>query len=466
MSESLARRVIEDKEKGLTDEEIGAKHKVTLKFIEKVTVEKYGVNISDVKRPIRVSRHFAPIDDNLQTTTVWSFKSRGSWATHNGNYRGNWSPYIPRNVIRRYSREGDLVLDYFCGAGTTGVECKLLCRNFIGIDINPAAIELAKQNVDFNIGTIFRPADANVIDFRVGDARNLAGIADDSIDLICAHPPYADILHYTENDPADLSHLSVHDFLKEMDKVAAESIRVLKDGKYCAILIGDMRKNKHVVPLGFWTIERFLNAGFRLKDLIIKRQHNCKTTGFWYNNSIKFNFLLLAHEYLAIFQKDSGEAVIKPREKRFDLNYSVVKPELESTTVWIFSPDNWLTKTLSNIVHRYNGQNYAVDGEGRHANGSLDLAVYLNPANIINLLQKVKSDLKTGGVLAILCEDVRLRNRRVFSKAIQIERQMRKHSQFMIQEIVVISCENGATIQNENELTISHRYALIYRRAR
>ncbi|MBF0539226.1 MAG: site-specific DNA-methyltransferase, partial [Nitrospirae bacterium] len=41
-----------------------------------------------------------------------------------------------RNVILRYSKDNDLVLDYFCGAGTTGVECKLLNRNFIGIDIN------------------------------------------------------------------------------------------------------------------------------------------------------------------------------------------------------------------------------------------------------------------------------------------------------------------------------------------
>ncbi|MEP0827447.1 MAG: methyltransferase domain-containing protein [bacterium] len=462
MSESLARRVIEDKEKGLTDEEIGAKHKVTLKFIEKVTVGKYGVNISDVKRPIKVSRLFAPIDDKLQTTTVWSFKSRGSWATHNGNYRGNWSPYIPRNVIKRYSKEGDLVLDYFCGAGTTGVECKLLGRNFIGIDINPAAIKLAKQNVDFNIGTIFRPADANVIDFRVGDARNLAGIADDSIDLICAHPPYSDILHYTENNPADLSHLAVQDFLREMDKVAAESIRVLKDGKYCAILIGDMRKNKRVVPLGFWTIERFLNAGFRLKELIIKRQHNCKTTGFWYNNSIKFNFLLLAHEYLAIFQKDSGEAVIKPREKKFDLNFSVVKPELESTTVWIFSPDNWLTKTISNLVHRYNGKKYAIF-EFENAEGpDLDLAIIKYNKDIKKSLRLAEKDLKPGATLAIICEDVRTKTGTIYSQSIELEKLLRESARFKIQEIVIVSRERADLVESESCLSIIHNGVLVY----
>ena len=39
----------------------------------------------------------------LQTNTVWSFPDRGNWATHNSKYRGNWSPYIPRNLILRYS---------------------------------------------------------------------------------------------------------------------------------------------------------------------------------------------------------------------------------------------------------------------------------------------------------------------------------------------------------------------------
>ncbi len=46
----------------------------------------------------------------LETTSIWSFPERGSWATHNGKWRGNWSPYIPRNIILRYSQPGDLVL--------------------------------------------------------------------------------------------------------------------------------------------------------------------------------------------------------------------------------------------------------------------------------------------------------------------------------------------------------------------
>ena len=86
----------------------------------------------------------------LETNTVWSFPDRGKWATHDAKYRGNWSPYIPRNIILRYSNEGDTVLDQFVGGGTTAVEAKLTKRNFIGIDINPNAVELSRKKCDFD----------------------------------------------------------------------------------------------------------------------------------------------------------------------------------------------------------------------------------------------------------------------------------------------------------------------------
>lgn len=88
-----------------------------------------------------------------------------------------------------------------------------------------------------------------------------------------------------------------------MTKVADESYRVLKKGKFCAILIGDMRKNGNVIPLSTKVMNVFTDAGFVLKEIIIKEQHNCKATGYWKTNSIKYNFLLLAHEYLYIFKK-------------------------------------------------------------------------------------------------------------------------------------------------------------------
>ena len=238
-----------------------------------------------------------PENFELETNTVWAFPNRGKWATHDAKYRGNWSPYIPRNVILRYSNERDTVLDQFVGGGTTAVEAKLTGRNFIGVDINPNAVELSRNKCNFDF-------DSNVdISIRLGDARKL-DLPDESVDLICTHPPYADIIKYSEDIDGDLSHLPIKSFLMEIGKVAEESFRVLKKGKFCAILMGDTRKNGMVQPLAFETMRIFELAGFKTKEIIIKEQHNCKATGFWKTNSIKHNFLLLAHEYLFVFKKN------------------------------------------------------------------------------------------------------------------------------------------------------------------
>ena len=237
-----------------------------------------------------------PENFELETNTVWAFPDRGKWATHDAKYRGNWSPYIPRNVILRYSQEGDTVLDPFVGGGTTAVEAKLTNRNFIGFDINPAAVERSRQKCEFAFDTTA----SSVID--VADARQLP-LNDNSVDLICAHPPYADIIHYSDGIDGDLSLLPMKNFLVEMVKVADEFHRVLKNEKFCAVLMGDMRKKGMVQPLAFETMRVFERVGFKTKEIIIKEQHNCKATGYWKTNSIKFNFLLLAHEYLFIFKK-------------------------------------------------------------------------------------------------------------------------------------------------------------------
>ena len=243
-------------------------------------------------------QNWAPDNFELETNTVWSFPDRGKWATHDAKWRGNWSPYIPRNIILRYSSEGDLILDQFAGGGTTLVEAKLLGRDIIGVDVNSAALERCKDKTNFEHdgakGEVF---------IKEGDARNLFFIPSESIDLICTHPPYANIIKYSEDIENDMSLLEIKDFLREMHAVARECLRILKKGKFCAILMGDTRIKGMVQPLAFETMRIFEQAGFKTKEIIIKEQHNCTATGFWKTNSIKHNFLLLAHEYLFVFKK-------------------------------------------------------------------------------------------------------------------------------------------------------------------
>ena len=103
--------------------------------------------------------------------------------------------------------------------------------------------------------------------------------------------------------PEDLSNCDIRHFLEEMKKVASECFRVLKPEKFCAVLMGDTRKKGHMIPMSFDVMKIFEDSGFKLKELIIKEQHNCRATGYWKTSSVKYNFLLIAHEYLFVFKK-------------------------------------------------------------------------------------------------------------------------------------------------------------------
>ena len=244
-----------------------------------------------------IVKNWKPKNFDLEYSSVWSFPEHGNWATHDSSWRGNWSPYIPRNIIMRYSKENDIVLDQFVGSGTTLVEAKLLNRNVIGVDVNYDALIRCKKKTEF------KTTNNNFVEIVKGDARNLYFIKDNCIDLICTHPPYANIIKYSNNIDGDISRLEMSDFIKEIKLVAKESYRVLKKEKICAVLIGDIRKNGYVQPLGFKVMQVFEEEGFKLKEIVIKEQHNCKRTDYWIDKSKKYNFLLLAHEYLFVLKK-------------------------------------------------------------------------------------------------------------------------------------------------------------------
>ena len=231
--------------------------------------------------------------NTIEKTTVWSFPDRGNWLTHKGDYPGNWSPHVPKNIILRYSTERDIVLDQFVGSGTTLIEAKRLNRRCIGSDINENALNICRQRID----------ESNNIFIKKQDARYLNLLKNNSIDLICTHPPYADVIEYSKNIQGDLSLLELDEFYNQMELVAKSCYRVLKPNKYCAILMGDRRKKGLIEPIGFNTMNIFIQLGFKLKEIVIKEQHNCKNTDKWKEISLKRNFLLIAHEYLFVFIK-------------------------------------------------------------------------------------------------------------------------------------------------------------------
>ena len=238
-----------------------------------------------------------------EITTVWSFPERGDWATHNAKYRGNFAPQIARNIILRYSNEGDTVLDPMVGGGTTLIETKLLNRKGIGIDINPEAIALTRKNLEFKCDSDYEQT------VRIGDVRDMSFLSSGSIDLIVTHPPYLNIIKYSDGKiEGDLSNISnVKKFCSELNKGIAEFFRVLKENCYCAVLIGDTRKNKHYVPLAFYVMQLFFENGFILKEDIIKIQHNCTSTPYWEKKVKEYNFYLIMHEHLLVFRKPRSD---------------------------------------------------------------------------------------------------------------------------------------------------------------
>jgi len=309
--------------------------KVTQKDLEIFLKEHEEAQIGKTRIKIGIPKHikqYQPENFELERTNAWSFPERGKWATHKGNFRGNWPPQMARNIILRYSKPDECVLDQMCGSGTTLIECKLLGRNGIGVDINPACVMLSLDRLNLE----YAPLDPNFpkvsLETYIGDARNLNLIKDDSVDLIAAHPPYANIISYSnrkERVYGDLSFArSVEGYLKGMKEIAKESFRVLRPGRFCCILVGDARRHRHHIPIAFRVMQSFLDAGFILKEDIMKYQWRTKATREKWVGLSKVaekcwvdidkegkkgrytDFFLLIHEHLFVFRKpEKGEDV-------------------------------------------------------------------------------------------------------------------------------------------------------------
>jgi 16S rRNA G966 N2-methylase RsmD len=246
----------------------------------------------------------------LERTTVWDFRQRGKWAVHTSDYRGNWPPQIPRNLILKHTMENELVLDPFVGGGTTLIEAYLLKRKSIGIDLNPEAIEFSEEKIK-EMECMAEGKHALSLDCKPflieGDANQSVevleklGFIKGSIDLICTHPPYMDSIIYSDKE-ADLSNIKdVEEYCQKMGEIAEKLFILLKEGGICSILIGDVKKKSKIVPLGFKVMNQFLEKGFLLKEIIIKIQHQDQSTRFYETKDL--DQYLLKHEYLFVFQK-------------------------------------------------------------------------------------------------------------------------------------------------------------------
>ena len=261
-------------------------------------------------------RTWEPPGFTPETTTIWDYPNRGTWAVHNGDYRGNWPPQLVRNIILRYTNPGDLVLDAFMGGGTTLIEAWLLDRHSTGIDISKLAHQtaaarlermelLAKQDSRVNLQSKYKPHLITGDSTFVQNNTPYNDIRPGSVHLLCVHPPYLDVLSYTNDHPEDLSKIRNPDtFSERIAAFAHGCIPYLASTNACAVLIGDVRRNGRIIPLGARTLEAFSMVGFQLEDIIVKTQHRERSSEFYFSSTDGY---LLAHEYLYVFKWPSEE---------------------------------------------------------------------------------------------------------------------------------------------------------------
>jgi DNA modification methylase len=218
----------------------------------------------------------------LESTTLWDFPTQNYGKTPHGNnkYNGVTPAFVIWNLLQRYTKEGDLVVDPMCGSGTTIDVAKELNRNVIGYDIN-----------------ITRP------DIILNDARNIP-LDDNSVDFVFVDSPYSDNIKYSDDERC-FGKISCEktDFYDELEKVVIEIHRILKSGKVVAWLIGDQWIKKKYTPTGFLIYQR-LEKYFEPVDLICITRHNqTSNTGLWHNRARRFNFYLRGYKHLIIMRK-------------------------------------------------------------------------------------------------------------------------------------------------------------------
>lgn len=257
---------------------------------------------------------------DVNVSSLWLIGPRAGGGKHTNVYHGNFVPQIPNHLIRRYTDEGDVVLDIFTGSGTTLYECEELNRNFIGLDINPWAIDFVRQHMGESgkIQWFLHQCDATdrgVATHAIGSS--LAKLQRESVDFLIAHPPYLDIIKFSE-EAGDISRISdVDAFLGKFTEAMGNGYAALKDKGYFALVAGDIYRNSEVIPLAFLMMREVqTHFACKLKGIVIKdmvgNRAKIGQEALWKYHALKSDFFLFKHEYIFVFKKETP----KQRRKR------------------------------------------------------------------------------------------------------------------------------------------------------
>ncbi len=223
---------------------------------------------------------------------------------------------FPVSLISRlleiFTKPEDVVLDPFMGSGSTLLAAVKLNRRAIGFDISHQYVTLAQNRLR---ESGFSESGTEPVQFYQEDARLIRHfLQPESIDFVATSPPYWDIHNqprtadrktprpYTRS-LKDLGNISdYHHFLSELGTVFSQLFSVIKAGRWCVLIVMDLRKGRDFYPFHIDCIEKMQKANFLLEDIIIwdrrRDYHNLRPLG--YPTTFRINKV---HEYLLIFQK-------------------------------------------------------------------------------------------------------------------------------------------------------------------
>lgn len=246
--------------------------------------------------------------DEVITDSLWVLDKRDTSGVHLGWYWGNFIPQIPHQMMLRYTKKGDWVLDTFVGSGTTLIECRRLGRNGIGIELNPEVAQKAKELIKkeynkYRITTEVITGDSRSIDINaVLDRQDIK-----HVQLLIMHPPYHDIIKFSK-DNNDLSNArNTDDFLKMFGEVVDNVTPFLEKGRYFALVIGDKYSKGEWIPLGFYCMQEVLKRGYLLKSVIVKNFEETRAKRnqkeLWRYRALVGGFYIFKHEYIMLFKK-------------------------------------------------------------------------------------------------------------------------------------------------------------------
>jgi 16S rRNA G966 N2-methylase RsmD len=249
--------------------------------------------------------------DDILTDSLWVMGSRTSTNGHSLDYHGNFIPQIPNQMFRRYTREGEIVVDWFLGSGTSAIEAINLNRRLIGVELKPDLVEYVKSKLPAEaIGDSIRliEGDSTTDQTRRRVMRELADMGAAKAHLAILHPPYADIIKFSDLE-SDLSNRPTTDeFLDAFELVARNAYETLASGRFAVLVIGDKYADGQLVPLGFDCMRRMNDVGFATKSIVVKNIEGNeiakgKSNNLWRYRALAGGFYIFKHEYVIVFFK-------------------------------------------------------------------------------------------------------------------------------------------------------------------